>query len=223
MRGESGLGQRLGDVRDQVRVPHLPYGHVDAHEDRRLVRVVQLPAPGLTAGGDQDPAAERHDRAVLLGQSDEPIRRQHAELRVVPAHQRLDAAQPSGLHAHQRLVLQGEFTPLDGGAERGGQRLAGHAVRVALRIEQRPAGLAVGLRPVQRRVGGLHQAGGRCAGRVPLDHADRRRQRQPLPRQVERSLQRLQHRLGQIGELVGSGRVLDEQRELVPAEPRHQR
>ena len=89
--GEARLGEDLRHVRDQVRVPDLTHRHVDAHEQRRLVRVVQLPAARLAAGRDQDPAAELHDRAVLLGQSDEPIRRQHAELRVVPAHQRLDA------------------------------------------------------------------------------------------------------------------------------------
>ncbi len=106
VRGESGLREGLRHVRHQVRVPDLTHRHVHADEDRRLVRVVQLPPPRLPAGRGQHPAAQLHDRTVLLGQSDEPIRRQYAELRMVPAHQRLDPAQPAVLHAHQRLVLQ---------------------------------------------------------------------------------------------------------------------
>ncbi len=142
---------------------------------------------------------------------------------MVPADERLDPVQPVVLHADQRLVLQLELAPVDGRPERGGEGLAGHAVRVALRVEQRPAGLAVGLRPVERRVRRLHEGGGGGARRVPLHDADRRGDRQPLAGDVEGVLDRLQHRLGQFGQLFGARGVLDEQRELVPAEPGHQR
>ncbi len=142
---------------------------------------------------------------------------------MIPADERLDPVQPVVLHADQRLVLQPELAPVDGRPERGGEGLAGHAVGVALRVEQRPAGLAVGLRPVQRRVRRLHQGGGRGAGRVPLHDTDRRRHRQPLAGDVEGGLDRPQHGFGQLGQLFGARGVLDEQRELVAAEPGHQR
>ncbi|CAM5599133.1 hypothetical protein SBADM41S_10596 [Streptomyces badius] len=100
--------------------------------------------------------------------------------------------------------------------------MAGHTVGVALGVEQGPAGPAVRLRPVQRGVGGLHQTGGRGARGGPLDHADRRGDREPLACQVERLLERGEDGAGQVGQLLGAGRVLDQDRELVAAQARHQ-
>lgn len=91
-------------------------------------------------------------------------------------------------------------------------------MRVALRVEQRPAGLAVRLGPVQGRVGGLHQAGRRGAGRRALHDPDRGGDGQPLPGQVEGFLYGGQHAPRQVRELFGAGGVLDQQGELVAAE-----
>lgn len=91
-------------------------------------------------------------------------------------------------------------------------------MRVALRVEQRPAGLAVRLGPVQGRVGGLHQPGRRGAGRRPLHDPDRGGDRQPLPGQVEGFLYGGEHAPRQVGELFGAGGVLDQEGELVAAE-----
>ncbi len=220
--GEARLLQGAGHVRDQVGVPDLAHGHVDADEDRRLAGVGQLPAAGLVAGGAQDPAAEGNDRSILLRQCDEPIRRQYAELGMVPADERLDTPHPAVRHADQRLVLERELAALDGGTERGGQCLAGHAVGVALGVEEGPAGPAVGLGPVQGGVGGLHQGGGGGAGGVAFDDADRGGDRQPPVTELEGRLEGGQDRSGQVGELVGAGGVLDQEGELVPAEPGHQ-
>ena len=45
----------------------------------------------LATGLAQDPAADRHDQAHLLGERDEGVGAEHAALGVVPAQQRLDA------------------------------------------------------------------------------------------------------------------------------------
>ncbi len=222
LRCEPGLGEDPGDIADQVGVPDLPDRDVDGDEDRGVAGPLDLPAPRLPACGPQHPAPQLDDGAVLFRDPDEPIRRQTPELRVAPPDQGLHPAHRAALQIHQRLVLQLELAALDGRPEGGAEGLAGHPVGVALRVEEGPAGLAVGLRPVQRRVRGLHQPGRRGPVRGPLHHADRRGDRQPLPGQVERLLDRGQDAAGQVRELFGAGGVLDQQRELVAAEPGHQ-
>ncbi len=141
---------------------------------------------------------------------------------MTPAHQRLHAPHDPVVQPHEGLVLQHELVPVHRRPQRAGQRLARHPVRVALRVEERPARLAVLLRPVQRGVRGLHQLGGVGADGRPLHDADRGRDGEPLPRHVERPLERGQHGRGEVGELLGPGGALHQQRELVAAEPRHQ-
>ena len=57
------------------------------------------------AGMVQYPAAQGQDEPGLLGQRDEIGGRDHAALRVLPAHQRLGSQQVAG-GVHHRLVVQ---------------------------------------------------------------------------------------------------------------------
>ncbi len=76
------------------------------------------PATGLSADRVQDPLADRHDQARLLGQRDELAGRQPALGGVVPVDQRLAARDGGVGAAHLGLVEQLELAVLDRVAER---------------------------------------------------------------------------------------------------------
>ena len=64
---------------------------------------------GLGAGLPQHPLAERHDQPGLLGERNELGRRDHAALGMVPAQQRLEAADLVALEVDERLVVELEL------------------------------------------------------------------------------------------------------------------
>ena len=56
---------------------------------------LDLPGHGALARLAQDPAADRQDRAVLLGDLDELARRDEAAVGMLPADERLEAGDPA--------------------------------------------------------------------------------------------------------------------------------
>ena len=86
--------QRGDDVGHPARLAELHGRDVHADE-RRVLAQLAPPAGGLRAGGGEHPAAERDDRAALLGEPDEPARPDQPLLGVLPAHERLGAAHPA--------------------------------------------------------------------------------------------------------------------------------
>ena len=60
----------------------------------------------LAAGLAEDPAADRQDRAVLLGDLDELVGHDQAALGMLPADERLDAGEPAGREVDDRLVAR---------------------------------------------------------------------------------------------------------------------
>ena len=73
----------------------------------------------LPARFAQHPRPELHDQAGLLGQWDEVLRQEPAELGVLPPEQRLHAVDPAALQVDDRLVEQGQLVALDRGPQRG--------------------------------------------------------------------------------------------------------
>ncbi len=115
----------------------------------------------------QHPAADREDRAGLLGDLDEAVRHDQAMRRVVPAHERLDAGQTAGPQVHDRLEHQGELVEVGGALQVDAELVTLAHGLVHAGVEDREPGLAVGLGHVHRHVGVAHEvrrAGDRVAG-----------------------------------------------------------
>lgn len=119
-----------------------------------------LPDPALAAGLAKHPPAEWQDQARLHGERDELRRWNQAALRVLPAHQRLQADDPAVRQAHDRLIVHRELLALDGTAQFSLQREARHGAGVHTRVEHGPAGLAPILGGIHRHVGLAQQLGG---------------------------------------------------------------
>ena len=149
--------QQLADARQQARLVQLRAGQVD-REGAEDVAVV-LPFLQLAAGFRQHPVAQRQDQPALFGHRDEAIRRDVAEHRVRPAHQRFGAHQGLAAQAVLGLVEQAQFVALQGAAQ---LLLHGHAF---VDLEGQRAGVelaavaALGLGLVHGRVGVLDQRG----------------------------------------------------------------
>ena len=84
------LLQRVHHHGEQIAGAELQRREVDRDAD--IVR----PLRGFAAGAAQHRAAERGDQAGLLGDRNELRRRDHAALRMRPAHQRLEAGDAAG-------------------------------------------------------------------------------------------------------------------------------
>ena len=61
----------------------------------------------------QDPPPDRNDQAGLLGEPDEATWLDPTLGRVLPPHERLDAAHPAGLDLDDRLVVQEQLRALE--------------------------------------------------------------------------------------------------------------
>ena len=98
------------DVGDQVALAKLLAGEIDRHAAVRE----PLVAPGaqLAAGGGQHPFADGDDQPGMLGHRDEVPGRHQARGRVVPAHQRLEAADGPGGAGDFGLVVEHELIVL---------------------------------------------------------------------------------------------------------------
>ena len=111
-----------------------------------------LPAPQLAHGVPQHPVAQVHDHPGLFSQRDERIGHQQAALRVVPAHQRLNALDPAGRKFHHRLVVQGELVLADRLTQFGDHDALQPAGVEQCRFEHLDAAVRLGLGGVHRGV-----------------------------------------------------------------------
>ncbi len=85
----------------------LRHGDVDRH--RQAGQALLMPGGDLCARRPQDPLADLDDEPGLLGDGDELVGREDAELRMAPAQQRLGAGDLAAGDLHFRLVEQHEL------------------------------------------------------------------------------------------------------------------
>ena len=105
---------------------------------------------------------QRAGQPALLDEREEVAGAEQAALRVLPAHERLDAAHGAGPQLGLRLVVQDELAGLERGAELADQREPLAAVAVAAR-RGRPRGRCACASPRTSRR--RRAAAGRCASR----------------------------------------------------------
>ena len=110
---ETRLGQDRVDLIEEIGLGELAGGQVDRHHQRRPARSRVAPSPRLAAGRLEDPPAERHDQAGLLGQRDERERRDQAAIGMLPADERLEPDDPVGRQVDQRLVVDTQLAALE--------------------------------------------------------------------------------------------------------------
>ena len=110
------LCENLLHVVDHAFHRELARREVHRHADILVSHVD--PFLSLLAGHAQNKRPHRNDEASLFGQRDEFSRRNDPLLRIVPAHQRLEADnRVVRANIHDRLVHQHEFLELDGAAD----------------------------------------------------------------------------------------------------------
>ena len=131
---------------------------------------VFLPAAQLTRGALQHEQAEIDDQADLLGDADELRRRHAAELRMVPARQRLEARHRAVLQPHDRLVENGDLFALQRPPQLGFERQPVGLARAHRRLEQLDAVAADALGVIHRQLGILEH----LLGAVRLAVAERK-------------------------------------------------
>ena len=128
--------------------------------DRRAEhQPVGLPAGELREGLLHDPPGDPLDQRGALGERDEDVRGEIAELGVIPAHQALDGRHGAGVQVELRLVVDGDLgvvRVLQGSPQIRLQPEAGDRVGVALRVVER-VGAAGGFGAVERDVGAAQQ------------------------------------------------------------------
>ncbi len=129
----------------------LPDGDVDADREP-MVGQVRAPAAELAAGLGHHVPAQHLDRAAVLRHRDEVGGGDRAELRVLPAQQRLDAADHAGAEVDDRLVDDRELLEHRLGDLLAEEDLLGGGVALGAVDHHDPA-LVAGLGLVERDVG----------------------------------------------------------------------
>src|SRR5690606_31383453 len=118
------------------------------------------------------PAADADDVAGGFGQVDEAVRAHLAQLRVVPAHQRLGVEDAAAVQVNLRLVDQVELVVVQRAPQLGLRLQALLLLRRQLGGERLPAVAGAALAGVHRHVGALDQLLGRGAVRMRVGDAD---------------------------------------------------
>src|SRR6185295_7050665 len=157
---QAGLLQDRLDVLLEARVVDLAQREIGGQRQVAPGGVEVVPAPERQAGLAEHHPSERQDQADLLGEWDEACRRDQAALRVVPAQQRLEAAQAPAVQLDDRLEDDAEL------AARLGLVKVGLEAELLLRprqhrlVEDLEAAAAGRLGAVHRRVGVAQQVVG---------------------------------------------------------------
>ena len=169
---------------------------------------------------DEHPAAERHDQARVSSASGmNSQRRQQAELRMLPAEERLVACDLAGRRGrHDRLVVEPKLVALDRVAELADPAEAHDRGLVELGVEECEAEVGLRLRAVHRRVRLLQQLGSGSSPREMPMSTSRPTSRRPRSRSARRAARRMPLRDDRRRRRVDD--ALDDHRELVAAEPR---
>ncbi len=179
-------------------------------------------ACGLAARLGQHPRADRHDQAGLLREGNDVRRHDDPPGRVVPAQQRLERPEPPGPELHHRLVEEPELIALERVSE------VGEHLQPRLRpgphrdVEELVVRRASGLGVVHGDVGVPEQILRALVGRLPERRPDARRDEELPPQQHHRRSERPLDPASRALDIGGAGDLLEQHRELVPAEPRHQ-
>src|SRR5215212_7307202 len=150
---EPRLAERAAHHLDKAGLRQLLARKVDADGQVLLRGDEFAPLAHLPASLFQYPRAYLRDEARLLGERDELCGADDAALRVTPAHERLEAREPSGRERDDGLVVDLELAVLDGAAQVVLKPQARERVGVHLGVEQLVTRLALLLRAVHRRVG----------------------------------------------------------------------
>ena len=167
-----------------------------------------------------DPARDRHHQSGILGDAQEFIRREQAFHGMAPAQQRLGTRHPVGLEVDDWLKQQPQLVLLHRDMQVRLQaheirRLPGHVGRVSDDL----CGLeALGDR--QGDVGLAHHVLRPQLARIHAGDADRGRDHEPVPSQLEWRAQFLLQQAGRLQGGVGVGVVQDQERKLVAAPAR---
>src|SRR5690606_25530088 len=219
---EPGLRQDLVDTHEQVRLDELPRGQVHAHRRlQRAAREALTPRLHLPAGLAQHVPADLDDRARLLRHVDELARQQRPAARMPPAHERLQPRHTARIEGDHRLVVHRELAPLDRIPQVGLELDLRERTTVHLEVEDLVVRAARRLRPVHRGVR-ITQHVVRCvvAARAERD-PDADRDLHVAALDGERRLQGFQDALGHTRRITRVVDRIDDDRELVPAEPRN--
>ena len=215
MRVEAGLGKRLGDNLHQAGLPELHCGNV--HRDRQSGMPRIMPGLGLAAGVLQHPGANFRDQPGLVGKRNEIVRLQQAHFRMAPAHQRFHAGQRTRDDIEIGLVLEQQFVPRHGFA----QRALEHQLRACQRAHFARVELVVvapqALRPEHRRFGVYQQFGHIIAIPRRRDNADAHGNMEFQRALDERSDESLPDLLRRVARLPLAADVAEKHRELVAA------
>src|SRR5882724_9646928 len=218
-RGKPGVPQHVRHQREQA--GRLELARAEVHADLELrVAELFLPLLHLPAGLPDHPGADLHDQPRLLRQRDEFQRLHQPALRMLPAQERLGAGDPPAVERDHRLVLGMELAALQRPAERGLQlqQLHGPLVHAGFELDAIPASLRLGA--VERRVRVAQQIlGPRVAG-VAVGDPDGGAAEHLHAAQPERDAQRLVQALGHLAGVAGGVHVLEQDGELVAAQPR---
>ena len=149
---EAALGdlhlQRRGGQRPAVEQPADQRGEVAVEQAARgqVDRDAQLEARRRATRGTGRSARSSTSwvsseiRSLCSASADEPLGRDEAELRVLPAHERLDAVAPALAQRELRLVVHDELAALDAAAQLAGEREAVEAVRRRPPARRAPTG-----------------------------------------------------------------------------------
>jgi hypothetical protein len=167
--------------------------------------------------------ADGHHEPELLDQRQERGGRQQASGGVAPAQQRLRTDDPAAVQLDDGLVEQDELVALQGVLEVGFEGEPLHGVVAHGRLEQPPAVGALTFGVVHRDVGVAQQVLGELVAGLRLRRADRDADAGPhrqLPAlDQDRLGQAVQHALGDGDGLRRHREPVEQDHELVPAEP----
>ncbi len=173
----------------------------------------------MGAGLGQDPPADSDDLPGVFSDIDELPPGEAPALGVVPAQQRLDPDGCAGGEVNDRLVRQRQLPGVGRVTQLGLETLGGHPGGVGRFVEHLDPPPAVLLAPVHRGVRvGDQQLGVRVrvvADREPETGGDPHRSDADL----ERLAQRVHDSLRDRHAVPLAGELVEQDRELVPAEP----
>ncbi|MEZ5182317.1 MAG: hypothetical protein R2702_10650 [Acidimicrobiales bacterium] len=222
LRGQPGGGEHPADLLHQVGVLELAARQVDVQLEVGRHLALGPPVRRLPRRHLEDRHPDVADHAGLLGQLDERGRAHQAAHRVVPAQEGLEGDDPAGHQVDDRLVVAEELVLPDGLAQVLAEleALEGTDAHLALELPERR--LPRALRRVQRDVRVGEQVGPRAGpGGIGGRHADAGPGEDLATVEGEGHVERLEDPGGHVGRVLAALHLLEEDAELVAAEPSH--
>ena len=136
--------------------------------NRLLARTQRtLPGAELARGALENEQAEFDNQSGLLGDIDEFVRRHPAQLRMVPARQRLEAGDRAILEPDDRLIENRDFLALERPPQIGLDRQPVGLARPHRGLEHLDTIAAVALGVIHREFGVLEPSSARCGSESP--------------------------------------------------------